>query len=236
MVQMYKVFLNERVVFVAGNNNKTLFNSPVEYAHPEHHVEHDGGLKHADFDSVAEVKNMDDLSLVWQHFIKNKHWKKILLYSESADKLFSLLFSFFIRVDAAGGVVLDKENRLLGIKRFGKWDLPKGKVEKGEVFRLAAMREVKEETGIDAKADEKPHITTFHIYNSPYHAGKWVIKPTHWFKMKCDSGEGGVPQVEEDITEVRWFAENEIGEVEQNTYHSLIDVFQYAYETKHQRF
>lgn len=226
---MYKVFLNERVVFIAGKNNKTLFNSPAEHAHSDHHVELVNGLKFDSFDSVKEIEKLDDLSLAWESFIKNGHWEKILLYSDSAEYLLSLLFAFFIRIDAAGGVVLDNKNRLLCIKRLGKWDLPKGKVEKGEAFRLAAMREVKEETGIDAVAHEESHITTYHIYKSPYHNHDWVIKPTHWYRMKCENSEGVIPQIEEDITEVKWFAENEINEVIQNTYKSLIDVLQFAY-------
>ncbi len=226
---MYKVFLNERVVFITGKNNKTLFNSPVEHANPAPHVELVNGLKFDSFDNVEQIEKLDDLSLAWESFIRNDHWKKILLYSDSSEHLLSLLFTFFIRIDAAGGVVLDNKKRLLCIKRFGKWDLPKGKVEKGEAFRLAAMREVKEETGIDALAHDEPHITTYHIYKSPYHNHDWVIKPTHWFKMKCENSEGLLPQIEEDITEVKWFSENEINEILQNTYESLIDVFQFAY-------
>lgn len=226
---MYKVFLNERVVFIEGDDNKTLFNSPAEHALSKPHVEHVKGKNVDGFDSINEVNTLDDLSLVWELFIKNDHWGKILLHSDSEEYLLSLLFTFFIRIDAAGGVVLDDKNRLLCIKRSGKWDLPKGKVEKGEAFRLAAMREVKEETGIDAKANEESHITTYHIYKSPYHNNDWVIKPTYWFKMKCENFEGLMPQIEEDITEVRWFAKNEINEVIRNTYKSLIDVFQLAY-------
>jgi ADP-ribose pyrophosphatase YjhB (NUDIX family) len=232
MTQMYKVFLNERVVFIGGNNNKSLFNNQSENTHSEHHVEHDEEFNIDDFDSVNEVKTVADFSLVWQSFIKNEHWTKILLYSDSTDKLLSILFSFFIRIDAAGGVVFDKQNCLLCIKRFGIWDLPKGKVEKGEVFRLAAMREVKEETGIDAIANEKSHVTTYHVYQSPYHNNAWVIKPTHWYKMKCDNGKNLVPQLEESITEVKWFSEKAVEEVMQNTYKSLIDVILHAYEHK----
>ncbi|MCF8361889.1 MAG: NUDIX domain-containing protein [Prolixibacteraceae bacterium] len=227
---MYKVFLNERVVFIGGGNNKTLFNNQPKNTYSEHYVGHDGYIDMDEFDSVSEVQTVTDFASVWQSFVANEYWKKIFLYSDTTDKLFSILFSFFIRLDAAGGVVLDKNNRLLCIKRFGKWDLPKGKVEKGESFRLAAMREVKEETGIDAIANEKPHIITHHVYQSPYHNNEWVLKPTYWYRMKCINSENLVPQSEESITDVKWFGEELKDEVIQNTYKSLIDVIQLAYK------
>ena len=49
---------------------------------------------------------------------------------------------------AAGGVVTNKEGRVLFIYRNNKWDLPKGKLEKGETYEECALREVEEETGV----------------------------------------------------------------------------------------
>ena len=49
---------------------------------------------------------------------------------------------------AAGGIVINKENQILFIFRKGKWDLPKGKIEKNEKIDEGAIREVTEETGI----------------------------------------------------------------------------------------
>ena len=55
-------------------------------------------------------------------------------------------------ITAAGGVVVRREgrrNRIAVIHRpkYMDWSLPKGKLEKGESFEEAALREVREETG-----------------------------------------------------------------------------------------
>ena len=66
-------------------------------------------------------------------------------------------------VYAAGGLVRKKEKILL-IYRKKKWDLPKGKIEPEEEFELAAMREVKEETGLKKLKIKDFYRTTRHIY------------------------------------------------------------------------
>ena len=60
-------------------------------------------------------------------------------------------------ITAAGGVVLRRERgrtRIAVIHRpkYMDWSLPKGKLEQGEAWQEAALREVKEETGFDAEA------------------------------------------------------------------------------------
>ena len=53
-------------------------------------------------------------------------------------------------VEAAGGVVLDGEGRVAVVHRprHDDWSLPKGKLDPGESFEDAALREVEEETGV----------------------------------------------------------------------------------------
>ncbi len=72
--------------------------------------------------------------------------------------------SLFHIVEAAGGLVANKEDKILFIHRLGKWDLPKGKLEKGEGVKEAAVREVEEETGITDLELLDFLQETYHIY------------------------------------------------------------------------
>jgi ADP-ribose pyrophosphatase YjhB (NUDIX family) len=59
-----------------------------------------------------------------------------------------------VRVPCVGVVVLDDAGRLLLIKRghppsAGRWSIPGGRVEEGETLEQAAVREAREETGLD---------------------------------------------------------------------------------------
>jgi len=50
------------------------------------------------------------------------------------------------------------------IFRRGKWDLPKGKLDKGETLEQCAVREVREETGLKKIKLQSPLMTTYHTY------------------------------------------------------------------------
>jgi len=136
-------------------------------------------------------------------------------------KLFKYFKNCFKYIEAAGGVVTRTDGRILLIKRFGKWDLPKGKVIKGESFQEAALREVVEECGLE----KEPKITnelTFHTYHTYQHNSKKILKHTVWYTMHYDGNETLNPQIEEDITLAVWFPPNLLKTVHQNTYSSII--------------
>ena len=76
-----------------------------------------------------------------------------------------------------------------------------------------------EETGLANLSITAPPVSTFHIY--PDHKGGYILKETYWYEMLFKGNETPVPQLEEDITEVRWFARNELDEAVNNTYLSL---------------
>ena len=124
-------------------------------------------------------------------------------------------------VAAAGGVVVDELGRLLAIKRLGKWDLPKGKVEKREEIEDAAVREVEEECGLEQVVLIKPVTSTWHTYERKK---KHYLKRTDWFLMRASSKERLTPQFDEDIEEVRWLDERGVRMMEKDTYPSLLPV------------
>lgn len=111
-------------------------------------------------------------------------------------------------VRAAGCIIEDcTTGRYLLIRRNNRWDLPKGKVEQGETLFQAAVRESREETGLDIVASPaQVPLKTYHIYNL---YGGWHLKQTSWYMGSCHHAADGKPQLEEGITEVAWFAPDE---------------------------
>lgn len=121
-------------------------------------------------------------------------------------------------VEAAGGAVTDEQGRLLAIHRLGRWDLPKGKVEPGESIEHAALREVREECGLNHLQLQKPLCETWHTYER---GGRQHLKCTHWFLMAGDATEPLTAQAEEDIDTARWMDAAGIQELRADTYPSL---------------
>ena len=132
-------------------------------------------------------------------------------------------------INAAGGLVRDSTNKILFIKRLGFWDLPKGKLEKGESIDVAAIREVCEECGIN-DVDLKiitPLTNAFHIYKLNE---KVILKNTHWFLMSFVGKYPLTPQTEEDITEIIWVEKEDLSDVLVESYPSIRQVFDGFYQ------
>lgn len=136
---------------------------------------------------------------------------------KDVDACFQAFAAQHQNIDAAGGLV-SKGDAYLFIKRFGRWDLPKGKVEKGETLAAAAVREVEEECAVEELVCGSFLTTTYHTY--AYQGGR-ALKHSHWFEMFTQSDKSLSPQTEEGITEVRWMKMDELGEVLENTYASI---------------
>jgi len=123
----------------------------------------------------------------------------IFLYHSDLKELWKKFKEFFKIERAAGGLVKNDHGDNLFIFRLNKWDLPKGKIEKGESKKEAAIREVKEECGLSDLTIEKKLQKTYHIFQRD---GRDTLKITQWYLMKTDFYGTLVPQIEEDITEV----------------------------------
>jgi ADP-ribose pyrophosphatase YjhB (NUDIX family) len=140
---------------------------------------------------------------------------------KSALKYF---FSNFKKIKAAGGIVKSDDQQLF-IKRNGKWDMPKGKMEKGEKPRETAIREIQEECGLKGNLTiDSKLMKTFHCY---FMFDESVLKKTTWFVLNYDGSKIVKAQAEEGITEVVWLKKNQLAKVKKNTYSSVRDVLEY---------
>lgn len=137
------------------------------------------------------------------------------------QKLKNAFFKKFEIIVAGGGVVQNELQELLLIFRRGYWDLPKGKMDKGETLEECAIREVQEETGLKKVKLKKPITVTYHSYELGTHH---IIKESHWYYMKAKSSEQLIAQTEEDITEIKWVNPSEIQKFINGAYPSIADV------------
>lgn len=123
---------------------------------------------------------------------------------------------------AAGGVVTNKEGKVLFIYRNNKWDLPKGKLDKGETIKECALREVEEETGVKNLKIENFLKTTYHVFRkkNTYH-----LKEVHWFAMKTSYKGKLKGQKSEGIEKVKWKGPKKIQEALENSYTNIKTLF-----------
>ena len=133
------------------------------------------------------------------------------------DETKKLLKKQFKIIDAAGGVVRNQANQVLLIYRLKTWDLPKGKIDKGETFKDTAIREVEEETRVKVKLGQKV-ITTWHTYaikNKP------ILKRTKWYMMESLDDSMMKPQKSEFIEKIIWADDDEVNTLLRKSYRSI---------------
>lgn len=190
---MYKVFIDQKpVVFIEKEELSTEIN--VEKA--------------------KNVSNLDDLKPMLK---KASIESPVFLVAKNPKKAFKSFFADFKKIDAAGGIVQRKE-KFLVIKRKGLWDIPKGRIDKGEDAETACVREIMEECGI-----EEPTIT--HPLCETYHCMKWndqpALKRTYWYMLTYSGSKDTTPETKEDITEAKWMSREKLLNIRKKTFGSI---------------
>ncbi len=107
-------------------------------------------------------------------------------------------------VNAAGGVIWRRAAGGDGVEvlavhrpRYDDWSLPKGKLDPGEGFEEAALREVEEETGLTCELGQKlPDVT--------YDDHKGRSKLVRYWTMKPGSGDDRQFTPNDEVDELRW--------------------------------
>jgi 8-oxo-dGTP diphosphatase len=111
-------------------------------------------------------------------------------------------------VRAAGGVVQAEDGRIAVVHRprYDDWSLPKGKLDPGEGYEEAALREVHEETGLECELGAELSSTS---YNDRKGRSKLV---RYWLMYPVD----GEFEPNDEVDELHWLTPEEA--VEQLTY------------------
>jgi len=111
------------------------------------------------------------------------------------------------QISAGGAVVRGTPSALqvalISVGDPPRWQLPKGLVDSGETPDLAAIREVREEAGVDAVIAEE--IETVEYWYQSTTGGKRIRyhKFVHFFLMDYVSGE--VSEHDDEVHEAKWF-------------------------------
>jgi len=90
-----------------------------------------------------------------------------------------------VRETSAGGVVFYGWRVLILRRKSGEWVMPKGKLEEGENPADAALREVREESGLSARV--LGEVAPARYRYSRRSSGATIQKTVYWYLMESDS-------------------------------------------------
>ena len=158
---------------------------------------------------------------------KSGRYDGVVIHSDQYELLKEDFKNLYSTVHAAGGVVVKPNGQVLFIFRKGKWDLPKGKLDKGESRSEAALREVAEETGVSDLILHSKICKTRHTYKE---GGKRVLKINWWYYMTSDGKQKTKPQKEESIMKAEWIEPGKLLAKNPKMYRSIKEVLRRYYE------
>jgi 8-oxo-dGTP pyrophosphatase MutT (NUDIX family) len=200
---MLKIYFNNKPLFLVSSINSEM----DEYLH------HEDTMFIDEFNSHTVKAMLHEMGLEKIHAGVFLHDDPVAVFNAIKKK-----YSF---IQAAGGFVHTEDHHILMIYRREKWDLPKGKLDEGEDLESCALREIKEETGLQQLKSEGPLCKTYHTYHQD---GRHWLKESNWFMVTAVKQNEFVPQVAEDIEKCEWVAIDKLAPYMENTHGSVIDV------------
>jgi len=106
-----------------------------------------------------------------------------------------------MEIRAAGGVVIDGDRvAVVHRPRHGDWSLPKGKLDAGETWEAAALREIEEECGLRCALEQE-------LPTSDYTVGG-TAKRVRWWRMRVLE-DLGLDATDDEVDELRWATREE---------------------------
>ena len=217
LIRNFQHRLNAQIYFIMFLkiyfDNKPLFLCDAVDETVQPYIHHDDAIFIDELDSHTVKSMIHEMELEKVH--------AGVFYHPDLEKLIKSFYKKFTIVVAAGGLVVNEKKEILMIFRRGKWDLPKGKLDKGEKLEDCAVREVEEETGLQKVKLNSPLTITYHTYHE---GARFVLKESHWYTMKVSGDQQLVPQTEEDIHEIKWVTIKEVEKLFPECFPSVIDV------------
>ena len=201
-----KIYFNDKPLFLCDNVDEMI----------EPYLHHDDAI------FIDELDTHTVKSMIHEMQVEKVHAG--VFFHPDLEELKKAFFKKFTVVVAGGGLVTNEKKEILMIFRRGKWDLPKGKLDKGEKLEDCALREVEEETGIQHVKLESPMLTTYHTYHE---GARFILKESHWFEMHAHSEQQFVPQTSEDIQDIRWVKPENLEPYMKNCFPSVMDVLKF---------
>lgn len=199
---MYKVFFKDRKLIFTSDLCKSL--------------KEKNGLFYR-FGNVHELKAL----VIAFHELQSI--ENLYIVTENTEEAWKAFNSCFKLIEAGGGLVRNRKGEFLFMLRRNVWDLPKGKKDQGEELSETACREVMEETGLTSVRNLSFITTTYHSYMLE---GEYFLKHTNWYLMDTDFHDSLIPEVEEEITELKWIRSENIELIKGNTFPLILEVLE----------
>lgn len=156
---------------------------------------------------INNLDNKDDKDSYFK-FIRKRQLDDVVIFPEEVR--ITMKQNYFINYEKSCGAIVMKDGKVLVIKQTdGHWSFPKGHVEDGETEEETALREIKEEVGLDVELDTGFRSVIGYCPNKPN-----TYKEVVFFMAKAITFD--VIMQEEEVIDYKWVSLEEVKEMFKN--------------------